>query len=219
MNFEEMQFTALLIVLVIAVIIAAITLILSFAKDNRICCLGGGLALGLLSAALGFLAWTAIQQTSDVFQQMFTVISVIILILITAFVSIFTLLATIKKKEFCCLGGGIAFTGIGLGIGLILSNIGQLSNDINEVLLFLLTILFLVVLIVAILVIVISLKKCQGLCCFSGVLAIAGVAFGIISSVTLEENTNIIGLLSLINPIVLLGVLGVMLYFIKNSKK
>ncbi|MEI5907154.1 hypothetical protein WAK64_08805 [Bacillus spongiae] len=216
---EEMQLTALLIVLAIGVIIASITMVLSFVKDNRICCLGGGFAFGLLSSALGFLIWTVIEVTSGEFEEIFTLISILILFVMTAFVSVFTLLSTIKKKEFCCLGGGIAFTGIGFGIGLIFSVLDRIVGDIGEVFFFLLIILFFVVLTVALLVTVISLKKRQDLCCFAGVLAIAGVALGIISIILVDNEEFIAGLVSLINPIVLFVVLGVLLFFVKNNNK
>ncbi|MEI5908168.1 hypothetical protein WAK64_14005 [Bacillus spongiae] len=216
---EDLIFTIALIVIVIGVFIAAIALVISFKKDDRLCCLGGGMALGVLSSSLGYLVWTAVQESGSDFEDIFTVISILILIIITVFASAFTLISTIKKKEFCCLGGGVALAGIGLGTGVILSIFLELDvTNFDQILIIVLGILLLIILITSFFVIVISLKKSQSLCCFAGALALVGVGLGI-STLILFNDQFIVGVLILIISIILLGGLALISTFVKNDKK
>ncbi|MEI5909280.1 hypothetical protein WAK64_19705 [Bacillus spongiae] len=183
MEFASEFFIALLFILLLVGIFAAVPLVLSFKKENRICCLGGGTALGIVSFSLGLLITSVITfETSSLeFIEAFTIIVLVILLIIAVFVSLFTLVSVIKKKEFCCLGGGIALAGIGYGASIILtfSFVSKATQEIFLTVFVLSIIILLAVSITAFLVILISLKKCKGLCCFAGVIALAGVALGI----------------------------------------
>ncbi|MEI5909279.1 hypothetical protein WAK64_19700 [Bacillus spongiae] len=218
--FEE-AFIVGLIILVVAVIIAALTLVLSFKKDDRICCLVGGVAIGVLSTALGILTFGVNNATFDSFPEVFTILAILTLIMIAAFVSAFTLLSAIKKKEFCCLGGGIALAGIGLGTGIILATLASTTvGDLNEILIILLGILLLIVLLIALFVILISLKKRQSLCCIAGVIAVTGVGLGISSlgavDIGIGDQSIVWGILMI--SILLLGGLTIFLSSPKNDK-
>ncbi|MEI5906756.1 hypothetical protein WAK64_06755 [Bacillus spongiae] len=215
---DELIFLTGFLIILIAAIFAIITLVLSFKKDDPICCLGAGLALGVISAGIGLFVWGAIEEGGDI-EDLISLISIIILILIALFLSIFTLLSVLKKKEFCCLGGGIAFAGVGLGAGIILSKIEDLFGDFEEISLLLLAILFLVILIAAFLIIVISLKKRQSLCCFAGTLALAGVGLGIGVLLSFEEEELIAGFGSLTNSVILLGIAAIIISFWKKNKQ
>ncbi|MEI5906375.1 hypothetical protein WAK64_04820 [Bacillus spongiae] len=177
MEMEIVIITGLIFLLILATI-AIISLVLSFKKENRICCIGGGVALAVVSSSLGFFAASsAIFVGSDEFVEIVNIIALAVLFLIALLVSGFTLLSVVKKKEFCCLGGGFALAGIGYGASVIFI----VSLEEFNLLLFILWVMILLTIsITAFLVILMSLKKCQsGLCCFAGAIALAGVALGL----------------------------------------
>ncbi|MEI5906863.1 hypothetical protein WAK64_07300 [Bacillus spongiae] len=216
---EEISFTIGLILLLLAGIFATVTLVLSFKRNDRICCLGGGLALGIIFASLGFLVWGVIEETAGDFQDIFVIVSIVSLLLFTFFLAFFMLTSVIKKKGFCCLGAGIAFAGIGLGAGIILLQLASSTvGDLNEILIVLVSIIFLTILITASLVILISLKTHQSLCCFAGTIALAGIGLGISALIDVHGDDLLAGFGSLFNSVILLGLTGVVLSFIHQYK-
>ncbi|MEW9503351.1 hypothetical protein [Jeotgalibacillus marinus] len=181
----EIFFIIALISLVIIAIFASITLVLSLKKENRACCIGAGILLAITSIALGILVFTGgllfiVSILSFDFFEILVIVSSFFLFIIALFASLFTLLAVKKNVKFCCLGGGIALAGIGIGVGLILSV--SIFLFLFGVPLFIFIVLSIITLalisIVAFIVILVSLKKCEGLCCLAGSISLVGVVIG-----------------------------------------
>ncbi|MEW9501863.1 hypothetical protein [Jeotgalibacillus marinus] len=197
-NNVEIFFTIALISLIIIASFALIALVLSFKKENRVCCVGSGILLAITSIAFGVLAFAlgVIDEgglSLTEFVEIFTTISLVVLLIIALSTSLFTLLAVKKNVKFCCLGGGIALAGIGIGAGLILS-VSFFFNVFFSVMLLsvILSIITLVLIsIVAFIVVLVSLKKCEGFCCLAGSIALVGVVIG---WSLLGLFTNVVGL-------------------------
>ncbi|MEI5909281.1 hypothetical protein WAK64_19710 [Bacillus spongiae] len=215
-SISEIIFITGLVLLLVVATISIITLVISFKKENRICCIGGGVVLALVSSILGFFALSGSFILDEEFSEILTLITMIILFIFAIFASIFTLLSVIKKKEFCCLGGGISLAGIGYGASITFIASGSSgSEEFVITLLILWVIILLTVSITALLVILLSLKKRQSLCCFAGAIALAGVVLGF-GAFTLVID-ELFGVTTLITNILLLVLSGVFVPLVNKS--
>ncbi|MEW9501990.1 hypothetical protein [Jeotgalibacillus marinus] len=167
------------IFLVVIALFALLTLGLSFKKENCICCLAGGILLGVTAIAIGVFDFV-IFFADQALVPIFTNIIAVVFLLIALFLSLLILLSTKKKREFCCLGSGIALTGIGIGTGIIIAVVTSLDFPADLMIALILSIITLaVIIIVAFVVVLLSLKKCTELCCLGGIFALLGVVTGL----------------------------------------